>query len=78
MVTSQRELKYDEAAEAQHEIVIRALRIKWGFCPGCGLNLNHPVNAYYHRDNVCEVDYSSRNPAIIKGNNKLPGIRYDK
>jgi hypothetical protein len=34
---------------------IRELRIKWGFCPDCGLVPEHPTNAYYHRDKRCHI-----------------------
>ena len=34
---------------------IKELRIKWGFCPECGLVPGHPLNAYYHRDGKCAI-----------------------
>jgi hypothetical protein len=34
---------------------LRELRIKWGFCPTCGLNLENNIVAEHHKKGCPEV-----------------------
>jgi len=33
---------------------VEEARIKWGFCPRCGLNPKHVLNIYRHKDGKCK------------------------
>jgi hypothetical protein len=40
-------------------------RERWGFCPDCGLNMDHPLVALYHQTNgKCPEVEKYKNPRL--------------